>query len=426
MKRSKVFFAVLTAALAVLALGPVSASFAGEPLRLDDLLREAEANSPKLAAMKAKYQAAYERVSQAGAMPDPMAGIGFENLPVDSFAFDREQMTGKVVELEQEFPFFGKRNLRREAARAEAASIEADYREEALSLSSEVKTAFYEIYALEKNVAVLDSSAEVLGSLGKTANAGYSVGTGAFRDMTKVELEKAMLADRKIALVKELRTKRAYLGSLVGRDAAVDGVPEDVAPSAVTLDRGALAARALALRPALLSSDAEIKKGSFMVEIARRDYYPDFTVKASYMERDTLRGGIHQPDMVSLMLSANLPIWSKSKLDPAVREAGFTKKAAEDEREAKVKEIYYRIDSLINEIAQDERTMKLYRDVVVPQAEADINAGLAGYSSGKAEFMGVLDSVRNLVEYRSGYYNAAAAREKALAELSATVGEDIK
>ncbi|MGA2192773.1 MAG: TolC family protein [Nitrospirota bacterium] len=402
---------------------PVLAA-AEEVIRLDDILKEAEANSPRLAAMKDKYQAAYERVPQAGALPDPMFGIGVQNLPVDTLSFRQDMMTSKMVELSQEFPFFGKRRLKAEAAWAEARAMEDEYAEEALTLRSDIRMAVYELYMDKKGLEVLDRSRELLDALGKAVQARYSVGGGSLKDVIKVQLESSMLLEKKIALEKEEHTKRAYLGSLLGRDIPVSGEVEDITPTEITASRDALVEEALRQRPALKSAGERIKKGTLMVEMARKEYYPDFTVKADYMQRDRLKNGMDQSDMISVMLSVNLPVWRNAKLAPAVREAEFMKSMAEDEREARVKDIRYRVDSLLGEIEQGERTMKLYKEVVVPEANDEINAGLAGYETGKGELMGLLDSMRMLLDYQMGYYRALASREKAVAELGVVIGKE--
>jgi cobalt-zinc-cadmium efflux system outer membrane protein len=407
------------------ALHPAYAK-AQETLRLSDLLGEAEAANPGLASLGYRYEAARERVPQAGALPEPMLGLGVVSVPIDTFAFNRDPMTGKMVELSQMFPFFGKRALKAAAAGEEAGALDAERRDKALELRANVKTVYYELYAIKKTFELIDKNAALIDAFKKAAESRYSVGTGSMKDIIKAQLETAMLTEKKIELGKEERTKRAYLASLLGRQAPVAGEVEDITPTKIDEDRDALVAEAIKARPILKAADARIRKGEAMVEMARREYYPDFTVSASYMSRETLRGGMDQPDMVSLMVSVNLPVWWTSRQAPAVREAGYEKSMAEKERDSMVKEIYYKVDSLLNQVAQDDRLLKLYKDVVIPQAAEDIDAGLASYSVGKMEFISLLDSRRVLLDYETGYYSALAEREKAVAELEAATGKEFK
>ena len=144
------------------------------------------------------------------------------------------------------------------------------------------------------------------------------------------------------------------------------------------------------------------------------------------MVRETLNDGTDQPDMLSAMLSVNLPVWWKSKREPMVREAALERSMAESERDMLVNQIYYKVDSLTNEIEQAERVIKLYKDGVIPQATEDLNSGLAGYEVGKLDFMTLLESRRTLYEYELGYYNMLAQHEKSIAELEAEVGMELK
>ena len=102
-------------------------------------------------------------------------------------------------------------------------------------------------------------------------------------------------------------------------------------PSVLTLDEKALSESAVANRPALKAASERIKEGEAMLETAKKEYYPDFTISAQYMERDRQDTGVKPSDMVTALVSVNLPIWRKSKLAPSVLEASLTKNAAEQE-----------------------------------------------------------------------------------------------
>jgi outer membrane protein, heavy metal efflux system len=401
-------------------------AYAGETLTLPGLLNEARAKNPALQAMHYRYEAGRERVPQAGALPDPMLMIGVQNLPTNSFSFSQEMMTSKMVGLSQTFPFFGKRGLRREAASFEANALEGDYGEVGLQLEKDVKSAYFDLYRIKKDLEVLDKTGTLLESLLKITQSRYSVGLGNFKDVVKTQVEQSLLVDKRLTLQRDERTKRAELGALLGRGAPVEGTVEDVKPAVLTLSATALSESAIAARPALMAAADRIKEGEAMVETAKKDYYPDFTVSAQYMERDRLDTGEKQSDMVTALVSVNLPVWRRSKLDPAVLEASLLKDAAGRERDAKVNEIKARVQSLVEQVNKDESQIKLYREVVIPQAGDDINAGLAGYEVGKVQYIDLLDSIRTFLDYHTGYYDRIAGREKAIAELEAVTGKELE
>ena len=145
----------------------------------------------------------------------------------------------------------------------------------------------------------MDKTANLLDSLLKITQSRYSVGLGNFKDIIKTQVQQSLLVDKRLALERDERTKRAELGALLGRGAPVAGEVEDVKPTALTLDEKALSESAVVNRPALEAASLRIKKGEAMLETAKKDYYPDFTVTAQYMERDRLDTGEKQSDMVT-------------------------------------------------------------------------------------------------------------------------------
>ncbi|MBI5696501.1 MAG: TolC family protein [Nitrospirae bacterium] len=417
----------ITTIILALALSAMqAASCAADTLDLAALLSEAEANSPSLASMRAKLDASRERIPQAGALDDPMLGVGIQNLPVDSFAFDTEPMTSKMLEVSQTFPYWGKRPLRREAAERESESLAAEYDDGRLMLRAEVKSAYFELYSVRKGIETVEKNIALMDVFTRLAETRYSVGMGTMRDVIKSQVETAMLVEKRLDLEREDRVKRAYLASLIGRDRPVEGGVPDITPTPVQYDRETLAARAAESRPAMRSALYKIKKGEAMVELARKEAYPDFTISATYMQRDDLRIGMEQPDMVAALLTVNLPVWRAAKLDPMVREAAFEKAMAENEMESVRTGIYYKTGSLMDEVAQYDRIMKLYRDTLIPHGTDDMDAVLANYEVGKSDFMDLLESRRALYDFELTYHETLAMREKAVAELEAATGVEFK
>jgi cobalt-zinc-cadmium efflux system outer membrane protein len=81
---------------------------AAEPtLNVDRLVEEALQNNPEILAAREKAAAVREKVPQAGALDDPILGLGIVNLPTN-FSFSEEDMTMKEVSVSQKVPFPGK------------------------------------------------------------------------------------------------------------------------------------------------------------------------------------------------------------------------------------------------------------------------------------------------------------------------------
>jgi hypothetical protein len=90
---------------------------------LKELIQEALENNPKLESAVQRALSAEKIIPQAGALPDPQLTFSLSNLPVNSFSFDQDPMTGKVIGVMQMFPFPGKLSLATDIAEFEAAAI---------------------------------------------------------------------------------------------------------------------------------------------------------------------------------------------------------------------------------------------------------------------------------------------------------------
>ena len=101
-------------------------------MRLEDLVREALDRNPEIRAAGRAVDAARSRVSPAGALPDPEMMFGQMNegniLPFTTLGDPDAGFSEVYAGFNQEFPYPGKRALRRKVAGLEASAEESRYR----------------------------------------------------------------------------------------------------------------------------------------------------------------------------------------------------------------------------------------------------------------------------------------------------------
>src|SRR5206468_7197354 len=117
-----------------------SAADTGTPpgATLDELLGMAHRMSPALAARALEVDAASARVRAAGALDDPTLRITSD----EDRGSHGQRLNKMIYGVEQEFPLWGKRELRRRVAEAEADSVRAQERVAALELDARIRVAF--------------------------------------------------------------------------------------------------------------------------------------------------------------------------------------------------------------------------------------------------------------------------------------------
>src|SRR5713226_444684 len=91
-------------------------------LSLRELVEEARTHNPEILAAQKKYEAARQRPSQAGSLPDPTFSPGWNSNgnPLPGAGIGREPTSNIGFSVTQEVPYPGRQRLRSNLARKEA------------------------------------------------------------------------------------------------------------------------------------------------------------------------------------------------------------------------------------------------------------------------------------------------------------------
>ena len=399
---------------------------AATPVALDPQLRgllaEALQSNPEIRAARNEAEAARQRVAPAGALDDPMLEAGLINVPTDSWRLNREDMTMKMLGLAQRLPFPGKRALRREVAERDAETAEQGYRETVNRVAREVKLAYLDLALALESVRLLKDTTLVLEQFLRIVESRYSVGQGAQSDVFKAQTQLAKMQEELLRMERERPVMEAELAKLVGRS----GTPQFAAllPSMgeLRLDLEALRETALRQRPQLLALRSVIEKNSASIELARKEYSPDFDVRLQYGQRESMLDGTRRPDMVSVMVAINLPIWGKEKVDPRVAEARSMREQAQSMYQAQQNEAFAKLRQQGAIAEQSRQSAVLYDTAILPQARLAVESALSAYRVNRVDFLTLLDSQMSLLNFGIGRAAAAVNLNKALAEIVLLTG----
>ncbi|WP_242947873.1 TolC family protein, partial [Acidithiobacillus albertensis] len=99
-----------------------TAAACADPLSLKDAQAIALRQNPGLGALTQKIVELKHQAVSVAQLPDPHLSLGAENLPLNSFSMNQQQMSMLSVGLSQTFPSFGKLGLEGRQTRVEAAA----------------------------------------------------------------------------------------------------------------------------------------------------------------------------------------------------------------------------------------------------------------------------------------------------------------
>ena len=407
------------------ACGPALAQEAALGTNLPGLLAYAKAQSPELGAMRQEADAAAQRVGPAGALPDPVLRVELMN--INNYGNDAPPslLPNKVGEtkytLMQTLPLWGKRNLKRDAAAADARQADARADATWAELAARIKIAYAEYYRAAGNERL---AAEVLGLMARleqVAQARYAGGLAGQADAIRAQLEQTAMRTELIALDNEKRQLRARLNALLARDGSAPlAEPQALrpVPALITADAVPLAERARERNPLIVAELARLSGAQKNRELTQANRYPDVLVGVSPSQmgsRITTWG---------LMFEMNIPLQQESRRGQE-REAEAMVAASRSRAEALSHQLLGDLAVNLSGLDAARRTESLVQTQLLPQSELGLQSALAAYENGKAEFAVLLDAQRQIRKARQELLKSRVEAQLRLADIERIVGEDL-
>ncbi|MBI2883031.1 MAG: TolC family protein [Candidatus Methylomirabilis oxyfera] len=417
---------IVTMSLLVLLLIALAPAFAAEEmLRLQPLIQEALAVNPEIKAEEKKWDAARQRPPQEGSLDDPMLSFELENLPTNSFAFTQEDMTMKKLSISQAFPYFGKLGLRSEVAQREANAIGLAYRDKRNEIVRRVKEVFYELYAIERSLEIVENNRDLLKQFVKVAETKYSVGKGIQQDVLKAQVELSKLLDEQIRLEQSRQAAGAKLNAILNRPSHTPlGRTEDVSMAETPTELTKLQAKALENRPLLKRLQEEIERSKAANALARKRYFPDLTMSLGYAFRED-SAIARRSDFFSAGFSINIPLYFRTKQDRQVAETSALINSAREQYQAARNEVASMVKELVADIEKGRKLIDLLETGLIPQARLSLDSAVAGYQVGKVDFLTLLDNRVTLFNFEKEYYRTMGEYQMSLARLEWVVGAPV-
>ena len=189
----------------------------GQTDSLKDLINIAIDVSPKIKMLEMKKLATSNRIEQNSNLPDPMLTLGLANLPVNSFSFTQEPMTGKIVGLSQAFPFPGKLSEQADVNRKDVDISEQEILDAKNEIRKNVIKSYDELMFVRKAIEIAESSKKLLKNIAEIVRTKYSVSSASQQNLLKVELEITNLNEKIEDLKSKESTQLAILNALLLR-----------------------------------------------------------------------------------------------------------------------------------------------------------------------------------------------------------------
>ncbi len=396
-----------------------------EGSRLSDYLAYAAINNPGLEAEFNRFKAAIERVPQVSAFPDPRFTYRYYIREVETRVGPQRQS----FELAQKFPWFGKLQLRGDAAMEAANAARQRFEARKLKLFYRVKEVYYEYYYLWRAIATIRENRDLVKHFEAVARTRYKVAEASHSDVIRAQVELGKLEDRLRSLEDFAEPIVARLNAALNRPAGAPiPWPQSMETSVVSITDEQLLGLLVGHNPELKGLDFDIASRQYRIDLAAKDYFPDVTLGGNYIDTGNSIGTMSPSDdgkdAIIAMVSVNLPIWW-DKLAAGVREARHRHLDAVHRKADRANVLSADLKLASYRFRDAERKIDLFGDTLLPKARQSIKATEASYRAGRGTFLDLIDAQRVFLEFQLAHERALADRMQRLAELEMLIGTEI-
>src|SRR5215467_5173017 len=260
-----------------------------QPVKLADLLAEAERNNPQIQAARHGWQAAQQMSSQVSTLPDPQFVLQHVSVgsPRPFAGYTNSDFAYVGLGFSQDIPYPGKLRLRGEVAKKDADVSQQQYESVRRVVLTDLKTTYFQLAYLSKRHAVLEGDRQLLQQVEQAADARYRSGIGNQQEIIQAQLQETKLLREITQNELERGRAEAQLKQLLNRQqSSPDVETAELSQTTATYTYDQLLSAAKTNNPEIAGAQKVVEKQGLQVDLAKKDFYPDFNLQYLWQRTD--------------------------------------------------------------------------------------------------------------------------------------------
>ena len=381
------------------------------------LIDEAQRNNPEIQATTHSYLAAGQMSKAAGALPDTQVMV--QHLSVGSprpFAgYTNSDFAYIGLGAAQEIPWPGKRKLRQEAAGLQAGAMHAQAEAVSRNVVEQLKIAYFKLAYLQETLNLLLRDDKLLSDMEQIAESRYRVGQGNQQEVLKAQLQHTRILQEINMHHREVAEQQVLLKRLLGRSQDSPDVVTEALRERALPEPSQLVQQIGEKNPDIAARKASAARADKLVELSRKEFRPDFGVQYMYQNTDR-----RFRDYYMATFTVTLPNRGRrrAELAQALEEQKAAAASVDAETQRRLAEIEEQYQ--IAKLSTDQ--LKIYREGLMPQAQATFQSAMAAYQANRQDFETLLSSFRDVLDFDEQYQKELSEHESALARLESLTG----
>lgn len=402
-------------------LPPGSTNAIGDSLALEQYVRQALEDSPRLEALFQQYYARLEQIPQVGTLPDPEVMFQYHVNPMEQ----SNPLSRTTVSAKQMFPWFGTLGKRKEQVEKLSRVEWTAFEEARNELAMEVREQWYRMHELHHHLMVYWRNLDLLESLERQVRSQYESGKASQVDLLRLQIEQENIRTRIENSEEELGTMKIRFNAFLDREPEAEVQLRGVMFSRQrTMSEEELKKAIREHNPRLRGSEYEEEAALAAEEWARLEGRPSFGLGVTVMNRNYMYMplmGAEEPS-VTASLTVRLPIY-RSKYRAQQKEAQIEARVAREQQRDIANNLNAEAESLLQQYRDAGRRIALHEERLIPRTRQALEVALSDYVSGRAGFEQIIQLQQQLLDYEMKLNTAYVERNIAAAEIEYLSGE---
>jgi len=417
MKNFKIYLRILTV-IFIFGMGSVQ-SFSQT---LDDYLKTAAENNPKLKSAYAQFEAAMQQSPQVSSLPDPTLTMSAFGQMVETRLGTQEAR----LSLTQMFPWFGTLQAKEDASVLMAEAKFQNYLDLRNQLFFEIKSVYAELYAIEETIQLKKDNLSILDSYHELSLSRFKSGNAPMVNVIKVDIQREA-AITEIELLDDIRKPLETRFNLI-----LNREPEIAIQIQDTLifknDEILVNPKDLfENHPSVTGLEKQKKSYEMQQIVAQKEGLPMLGLGIDYSvisKRTDANPDMNGQDAIMPMLTVTLPIFRK-KYKAAKKEAEFMASSMEQQQEAQINELQSTYEMTLYDLKKAEQLITLYEKQLVSSGQAS-KLLISGFSNSIIDFEEVLQMNQDILMLQTQEVEAIKSGFTAKAKLDYLISKSEK
>ena len=368
---------------------------AQERLPLDSVLARISTN-PSLQAYAAKMSAEDTYATGAKSLDAPTISAGQYQTPYQL----NPNMGSFMIQAEQMFTNPAKLKAKEDYMKGMSKVTAEDKNYLRNQLIAQAKQYYYERIVLEKKLALLQQTQNLLEYMLKDANIRLTYGKEKLPNIYKAKADLYELDNTLEQLNNEISQKNIMLNTLMNRDKAtafmIDTNYVVKGYETVITDTSTLANSRSDIKG--ISRNIELQQLNAQMEYSKRK--PDFGIQAAHM---LSYGGY--PNQYILMASITIPIvpWASKEYKANLKGIQYEVEELQQKKLDIVNQAAGQLAGISTDIGSKKRQLKNYQQNIIPALQNGYKTALLAYDQNTGDLPSVLDGIKDLQTARMAY-----------------------